>query len=132
MEESKKLQNAISDFAKNTLVNNDDIIRFINVIQKYSISSFGYEEVIGIMENEVYNIITSDVSEGSNIVSELYLHIVLNGVDINNIINMFFTTHSVSANDPKSFITNKSKLIVVAIAVKLFNNMLLLELNHKG
>lgn len=132
MEESKKLQNAISDFAKNTLVNDDDIIKFISVIQKYSISSFGYEEVINRMEDEIHNIITFDVSEGSNIVSELYLHIILNGVDISKMINTFYTTHSVSAMDPKSFITNKSKLIVVAIAIKLFNNMLLLELKHKG
>lgn len=131
MEESTKLQNAIRDFARNTLISNDDIIRFISVIQKYSISSFGKEEAINRMEDEIYNIITLDVSEGSNIVSELYLHIILNGVDISKIINTFYSNHSVESINPKSFIENKSKLILVAIAIKLFNNMLLLELITK-
>jgi hypothetical protein len=131
MEESTKLQNAIRDFARNTLINNDDIIRFISVIQKYSISSFGKEEAVNRMEDEIYNIITSDVSEGSNIVSELYLHIILNGVDVGKIINTFYSNHSVETINPKSFIESKSKLILVAIAIKLFNNMLLLELITK-
>lgn len=131
MEESTKLQNAIRDFARNTLISNDDIIRFISVIQKYSISSFGKEEVVNRMEDEIYSIITFDVSEGSNITSELYLHISLNGVDVSKIINTFYTNHSVEAINPKSFIESKSKLILVAIAIKLFNNMLLLELNTK-
>lgn len=131
MEESTKLQNAIRDFARNTLISNDDIVRFISVIQKYSISSFGKEEAINRMEDEIYNIITLDVSEGSNIVSELYLHIILNGVDISKIINTFYSNHSVESINPKSFIESKSKLILVAIAIKLFNNMLLLELITK-
>lgn len=131
MEESTKLQNAIRDFARNTLISNDDIIRFISVIQKYSISSFGKEEVVNRMEDEIYSIITFDVSEGSNITSELYLHISLNGVDVSKIINIFYSHHSVEAINSKSFIESKSKLILVAIAIKLFNNMLLLELNTK-
>jgi hypothetical protein len=131
MEESTKLQNAIRDFARNTLINNDDIIRFISVIQKYSISSFGKEEAVNRMEDEIYNIITSDVSEDSNIVSELYLQIILNGVDVGKIINTFYSNHSVETINPKSFIESKSKLILVAIAIKLFNNMLLLELITK-
>ena len=131
MEESTKLQNAIRYFARNTLISNDDIIRFISVIQKYSISSFGKEEVVNRMEDEIYSIITFDVSEGSNITSELYLHICLNGVDVSKIISIFYSNHSVEAINSKSFIESKSKLILVAIAIKLFNNMLLLELNTK-
>lgn len=131
MEESKKLQKAIRDFARNTLISNDDIIRFISVIQKYSISSFGKEEVVNRMEDEIYSIITFDVSEGSNITSELYLHMIINGVDVSKIINIFFSNHSVEVTNSKSFIENKSKLLIVAIAIKLFNNMLLLELNTK-
>lgn len=131
MEESTKLQNAIRDFARNTLISNDDIIRFISVIQKYSISSFGKEDVVKRMEDDIYNIITFDVSEGSNITSELYLHMIINGVDVSKIINIFFSNHSVEVTNSKSFIENKSKLLIVAIAIKLFNNMLLLELNTK-
>ena len=131
MEESTKLQNAIRDFARNTLISNDDIIRFIGVIQKYSISSFGKEDVVKRMEDDIYNIITFDVSEGSNITSELYLHMIINGVDVSKIINIFLSNHSVEVTNSKSFIENKSKLLIVAIAIKLFNNMLLLELNTK-
>ena len=131
MEESTKLQNAIRDFARNTLISNDDIIRFIGVIQKYSISSFGKEDVVKRMEDDIYNIISFDVSEGSNITSELYLHMIINGVDVSKIINIFFSNHSVEVINSKSFIENKSKLLIVAIAIKLFNNMLLLELNTK-
>ena len=131
MEESTKLQKAIRDFARNTLISNDDIIRFISVIQKYSISSFGKEDVVKRMEDDIYNIITFDVSEGSNITSELYLHMIINGVDVSKIINIFFSNHSVEVTNSKSFIENKSKLLIVAIAIKLFNNMLLLELNTK-
>ena len=131
MEESTKLQNAIRDFARNTLISNDDIIRFISVIQKYSISSFGKEDVVKRMEDDIYNIISFDVSEGSNITSELYLHMIINGVDVSKIINIFFSNHSVEVTNSKSFIENKSKLLIVAIAIKLFNNMLLLELNTK-
>ena len=131
MEESTKLQNAIRDFARNTLISNDDIIRFISVIQKYSISSFGKEDVVKRMEDDIYNIISFDVSEGSNITSELYLHMIINGVDVSKIINIFYSNHSVEVINSKSFIENKSKLLIVAIAIKLFNNMLLLELNTK-
>ena len=131
MEESTKLQNAIRDFARNTLISNDDIIRFISVIQKYSISSFGKEDVVKRMEDDIYNIISFDVSEGSNITSELYLHMIINGVDVSKIINIFYSNHSVEVINSKSFIENKSKLLIVAITIKLFNNMLLLELNTK-
>ena len=134
MEESEKLQNALASFVRNTLIDSSMILTFISVIQKYSIASLGYEDITDKLETEIHNIEASGVSEGDNILSELYLHIVANGVDVNKLKETYFMSHTVSSIHPEGYIKSKTKgkIIIAAIAIKLFNNILLLEIKNKG
>lgn len=133
--ENEKIRKAISDFANNTLISKTSIQSFLVTISLYSISSLSFTAILESLETEIHNIIENDVSEGDNIVSEIYLHLLVNDVSIESLLKQFITTHNSDvAKDNRllpSIILKYGKLISVAVAIKLYNTVLVEELKRK-
>lgn len=133
--ENEKIRKALSDFANNTLISKTSIQSFLVTISLYSISSLSFNAILKSLETEIHNIVENDVSEGDNIVSEIYLHLLVNGVSIESLVKQFITTHNsdvVKDSRLLPLITSEyGKLISVAIAIKLYNTVLVEELKLK-
>lgn len=133
--ENEKIRKALSDFANNTLISKRSIQSFLVTISLYSISSLSFTAILDSLETEIHNIVENDVSEGDNIVSEIYLHLLVNGVEIESLLKQFITTHNSDiVKDNKllpSIILRYGKLISVAVAIKLYNSVLVEELKLK-
>lgn len=133
--ENEKIRKALSDFASNTLISKTSIQSFLVTISLYSISSLSFTAILKSLETEIHNIVENDVSEGDNIVSEIYLHLLVNGVSIESLVKQFITTHNsdvVKDSRLLPLITLEyGKLISVAIAIKLYNTVLVEELKLK-
>lgn len=133
--ENEKIRKALSDFANNTLISKTSIQSFLVTISLYSISSLSFTAILKSLETEIHNIVENDVSEGDNIVSEIYLHLLVNGVNIESLLKQFITTHNSDVvKDSRLLpliILEYGKLISVAIAIKLYNTVLVEELKLK-
>lgn len=133
--ENEKIRKALSDFANNTLISKRAIQSFLVTISLYSISSLSFPAILESLETEIHNIVENDVSEGDNIVSEIYLHLLVNGVGIESLLKQFITTHNSDIEKDNrllpSIILRYGKLISVAVAIKLYNSVLVEELKLK-
>ena len=133
--ENEKIRKALSDFANNTLISKRSIQSFLVTISLYSISSLSFTAILESLETEIHNIVENDVSEGDNIVSEIYLHLLVHDVGIESLLKQFITTHNPDiAKDNRllpSIILRYGKLISVAVAIKLYNSVLVEELKLK-
>ena len=127
----EKLKRALNDFVTNTLISSNDIIKFVQEIQRYSLSSLGMEYLVKSLDTDIHNIISNNVSEGDNIVTEMYLHIILNSVDVGAVLNTFLYSHGSNDHERQAIIQNYSKTLMVAIATKMYSDVIINKLKNK-